>query len=88
MVGPPLFYVILFAVADLHDVFIQLLVEQGVRQRFGIAHYDELHPCPRYGNVHSPQVAEKAYLSLIVGAYKRYDNDVALLTLESVNGVY
>ena len=52
-----------------------------------VAEDDELHAGTGDGDVHAAQVAEEAYLALVVGAHQRDDDDVALLTLEAVDGV-
>ena len=58
------------------------------RECSGIPEDDEFHSCSRDGDIHAPQVAEEPDLSLFVSAYQRKDNDIALLSLETVDGSY
>lgn len=59
-----------------------------LRQCIHIAEYDELHACPCDGNIHAAEVAEEAYLSLIIASHERENDDIALLSLESINGIH
>ena len=52
-----------------------------------IAENDELHSGTSDGHVHAAQVAEEAYLTVVVGADEGNEDDVALLALEAVDGV-
>ena len=67
---------------------MQLLVERMPCQRAGIAEDDEFHACARHRHVHAAQVAEKAYLPFGVGTDEGDEDDVALLTLEAIDGVH
>ena len=53
-----------------------------------IAEDDELHACSGDGYIHTAQVAQKAYLSLVVGTHHRDKDDVAFLPLEPVDGIH
>ena len=53
-----------------------------------IAEDDEFHAGAGDGYVHAPQVAQESYLSFVVGAHERDDDDVAFLSLETVDGVH
>ena len=66
----------------------QLTVEGMAAEGVAVAKDDELHACPGDGHVHAAQVAQEANLSLIVGAHQGDDDDVALLSLEAVDGVH
>ena len=48
---------------------------------------DKFHAGAGHGYVHAAQVAEKAYVAVVVAADKGDDDDVALLTLETIDGV-
>ena len=48
---------------------------------------DELHAGAGHGYVHAAQVAEKADVAFVVASYEGYDDDVAFLALETVDGV-
>ena len=56
-------------------------------QRDGIAQDDELHAGTGHGYVDAAQVAEEAYLAFVVGADEADEDDIALLTLEAINGI-
>ena len=49
---------------------------------------DELGACPCHGHVHAAEVTQEAYLSIFVASDKRHYDDVPLLTLEAIYGVY
>ena len=53
-----------------------------------VAEDDDLHAGSGDGHVHAAQVAEETNLSLVVAAYQRDDDDVALLSLKTVDGVH
>lgn len=57
------------------------------REGGGVAQDDELHAGAGDGHVHAAQVAQEAYLALVVGAHEAYEYHVALLALEAVDGV-
>ena len=48
---------------------------------------DELHASAGHGYVHAAQVAEEANVAVVVAADKGDDDDVALLTLKTIDGV-
>ena len=52
-----------------------------------VADDDEFHSCTGDGHVHAAQVSQKAYLPLLVGPDERDDDDIALLSLKSINGI-
>ena len=58
------------------------------RQGVAIAQDDDFHTGTCDGYVHASQVAQETNLSVVVRAYQRDDDDVALLSLESVNGIH
>ena len=66
---------------------IQLSIERVARHRLRVAENDEFHPGSGDGHVHAAQVAQKAYLAFVVGPDEGDEDDVALLTLKSVDGV-
>ncbi len=53
-----------------------------------ITYYYKFHAGACDGDIHASQVIEEAYLSLLVGTHKGYYYYVALLSLETVNGVH
>ena len=70
-----------------HHILVQLSVELVSVERLGIADDDEFHSCPRDGHVHAPEVGEETDVAAVVGTDKADEDDVALLTLKSVDGV-
>ena len=66
---------------------LQPSIEGMSSQRDGIAQDDELHAGTGHGYVHAAQVAEEAYLAFVVGADEADEDDIALLTLEAINGI-
>ena len=52
-----------------------------------VAEDDDFHAGTGDGYVHAAQVAEEAYLAFVVGADEGDEDDVALLTLEAIDGV-
>ena len=77
----------LIAILQRLNVFIELAVERMAGHGLGIAKDDEFHAGTGNGHVHAAQVAQEANLSFVVGTYQRDDDDVALLSLETVDGV-
>lgn len=69
-------------------MFKQLLIERMSCQRGGIGQYYEFHAGPCHGYVHAAQILEESYLTVFIGADQADDYHVALLSLESVDGVY
>ena len=59
-----------------------------LRQSVSVTKNDDFHACTGDGDIHAPQLAQEAYLSLLVGAYHGDDNNVALLSLETIYGVH
>ena len=53
----------------------------------GIAENNQFHPGTGNGDIHSAKVTEKAYLPFFVGTYKGDEDDVALLSLKTVDGI-
>ena len=53
-----------------NTVFPQLFIERMPCECGNISENDEFHSRPRDGNVHSAQVTQKSYLSLLVTAHK------------------
>ena len=68
-------------------VFVKLAIERVARHRVGIAKNDELHASTGDGDIHTAQVAQEADLAIIVGAHKGNQDNVAFLSLETVDGV-
>ena len=66
---------------------LQTLVEGMSAQGGGVADDDEFHACPGDGHVHAAEVGEEAHLSLLVLPHHGDEDDVALLSLETVYGV-
>ena len=56
-------------------------------ERAAVAEDDDLHAGTGDGDVHAAHVTEEAYLSFLVRADEGEDDDVALLTLEAVDGI-
>ena len=67
---------------------IELSIERVARHRGTVAQDNDLHSGSSDGHIHATQVAKETNLSLIVRAYQRDDDDVALLTLETINGIH
>ena len=57
------------------------------RQSVTVAQDDDLHTRSGDGYIHAAQVTEEANLSLVVGSYHRYDDDVAFLSLKTINRI-
>ena len=53
-----------------------------------ISEDNQFHACTGDGDIHPTQVAEKTNLAFVIGAHQRDENDIALLALETVNGVH
>ena len=68
-------------------VLPQLTVERMAGHGFLVTENDDFHAGSGDGDVHASQVAEETYLSVVVGAHERDDDDVALLSLEAVDGI-
>ena len=52
-----------------------------------MAYDDEFHSCPCDGDIHATEVGEEAHLPLLVLSHHGDEDDVALLSLETVYGV-
>ena len=63
-------------------------VEGVAAQGGGVAYDDEFHACTGDGHVHASEVGEEPHLSLFVLSHHGDEDDVALLSLEPVHGVY
>jgi len=57
-------------------------------QRGRIAHQQQLAPCAGHAHVHAADVRQEADLALRVAARQGDGNDVALLALKRIDGVY
>ena len=68
-------------------ILIQFLIERMVGHGGLIAKDNEFHAGAGDGDIHSPQVTEESYLPFIVGTDERDEDDIALLSLESIHGV-
>ena len=53
-----------------------------------IAQNDEFHAGSGDSNIHAAQVVEETNLPLFIGTYKGDDDDIAFLSLESINSIY
>ena len=56
--------------------------------RRGIAQDDEFHAGTGDGDIHSAEVAEESDLSFIVGTHEGDEDDIALLSLEAIDGIH
>ena len=70
------------------DVFVEFFVERMAGHGRGIAQDNQLHPGTGDGHIHPSQVAQEADLSFVVGTDKGDEDDVALLTLETIDGIH
>ena len=84
----PYFYVLLLLVRLSTNPFVQFLIERMCGHRGSRSKYDELHAGTGDGYIHATQVAQETDLLAVVVAYERYDDYVALLSLETVDGVH
>lgn len=66
---------------------MQLFVEIIETQRCLVAKDNELHPGACDGNVHAAKVAQETDIAFGIVSDQGNQDDVALLSLESVNGV-
>ena len=66
---------------------MQLFVEIVETQRCLVAKDNELHPGACDGDVHAAKVAQETDIALGIVSDQGNQDDVALLSLESVNGV-
>ena len=66
---------------------IEFAVESVVAQGAGRTQNDEFEAGAGDGDVHAAQVGKKTNLSRFVGTNQRDENDVALLSLKSIDGV-
>ena len=57
-------------------------------QRGGIAEDDQFHPGSGDGHIHTAQIAQETYLTIVIGTHQRYQYNVALLSLKAVNGIH
>ena len=53
-----------------------------------IAQDDELHPGSRHRHIHTAEVLEEAYLSLVIGANEGDEDDITILSLEAIHRVH
>ena len=65
-------------------VLLQSTIEGMAAECGLVTNQDELHACSCDSHVHAAEVAQKSHLPLIVASYQTDDDDVALLSLESV----
>ena len=56
-------------------------------ERRSIPQDDELHPRPRNRHIHPSQVVQETDLSVLVGTYQADEDDVTLLTLETIHRI-
>ena len=69
------------------EVLYELGVETVSGERFGIADNDEFHSGACNGDIHASYVAEETDGALVVVAYHAEDDDIAFLSLETVDAV-
>ena len=69
------------------NIVIKAFVKGVSGHRRGISEDDQFHSGTGDGDIHTSQVAEEAYLSLVVGSHQRNQDDIALLSLEAINGI-
>ena len=69
-------------------VLVELAIEGVVGHGERVAEDDEFHASAGDGDVHAAQVAQEANLPFVVGAHERDEDDVAFLTLESIDSVH
>ena len=70
------------------NIVIKAFVKGVSDHRRGISEDDQFHSGTGDGDIHTSQVAEEANLSLVVATHQRDDDDVALLSLKTVDGVH
>ena len=70
------------------DVFVEFFVEGMAGHGRGIAEDDQLHAGAGDSHIHPSQVAQETDLSFVVGADEGDEDDVAFLTLETIDGVH
>ena len=67
---------------------MEAVVERVAGHGGGIAQDDEFHAGASDGHIHAPQVAQEAYLPLLVGTHEADEHDVAFLPLKTVDGIH
>lgn len=66
---------------------MQPFIERMLRKCVHTTEDDEFHPGTGDGYIHTAEVAEEAYLSLIIATYEGEDDDITLLSLETIHGI-
>lgn len=66
---------------------MQPFIERMLRKCIHATENDEFHPGTCDGYIHTTEVAEETYLSLIVATYEGEDDDIAFLSLETIHGI-
>ena len=69
------------------NILPQFLVERMLGHRVLVAEDDEFHTSPRHRHVHTTEVSEEAYLPLIVGTNQGDEDNISLLSLETIHRV-
>ena len=57
-------------------------------ERLSVAEDDDFHTGSGDGNIHAAQVTEETNLPFVVGANHGNNDDITLLTLKAINGIY
>ena len=70
------------------DIPVQTTVERMTGKCMTVAHDDDLHTGTGDGHIHTAQVTQKTYLPFLVATHQRYYDDITLLTLKAINGIY
>ena len=65
----------------------QLPIERVLRHSFPVSENNYFHSCPGNGDIHSTQVSQETNLSFIIAAHQGNNDNVSLLTLETIDGV-
>ena len=66
----------------------QTLIKRHPAERGAVTYNYKFHARTRDGDIHSAQVAQETYVSFLVRAHKADDDDIPLLSLEAIDGVY
>ena len=53
-----------------------------------IAEDDDFHAGTSDGNIHATEVTQESYLAFIIRTHHREDDDITLLSLETINGIH
>ena len=72
-----------------HIVYIryEIAVEWMVHHSCFAAKYEQFHTCSCHCHIHSPDVGKEAYFAIFIGTDKADKDDVALLSLKTVDSI-